>query len=787
MGKATDENAIIQSDASLPPRLLILPVTSKPLFPGVFAPMAVKDKEVIREIETILEIDGMVGIVLSKEEIDNDGFEPDDLFRIGTAAKIVKRMRVSDDGVHVFMAAIKRFRWIKSLSQQRPFYAAVEYIDDVSRKADERQIRALMRALISEMRRVMEDNPLFNEELKLNMINIDHPGKISDFIASVLNIERGVQQQLLETANVRARMERVLVCIKQEQELLRIQRKIQKEINEKIEKSQREYFLREELKEIKKELGMPSDSKESEFVRLKKQAATLPLPTEARERVDSELEKFQLIDKNSPEFHLTFNYLETILSLPWKEEQMTKINLERAARTLNRDHYKLDDVKERILEFMAVTKLNKGHRGSIICLLGPPGVGKTSLGRSIARALNRKFYRFSVGGMRDEAEIKGHRRTYIGAMPGKIIQGLRVTKENNPVFMIDEIDKLTASYMGDPSSALLEVLDPEQNKEFRDHYLDLPFDLSRILFVTTANSLDTIPSALLDRMEVITLAGYITEEKLQIARRYLIPRSLKRNGITGVKVMYARQALIDIANKWAREAGVRNYEKALDKIHRKLAYRITKEEAAPPFKIESEKLSEFLGMPLFRHEEYRRPDRPGMVVGLAWTPMGGAVLTVEAIARGDEKRGVTLTGQLGEVMQESAQIASSYAQQFATRELNKSKFFETNHIHIHIPAGATRKDGPSAGITMAAALISLVRNKKIAAGFAMTGELSLVGDVLPIGGLKEKVIAAKRNKLKQIIIPAENRRDLEEIPDNVKRGINFHPVEQMNEVAQLLW
>lgn len=783
---STDGTAIIQSDASLPPRLLILPVTSKPLFPGVFAPMMVKDKNVIRAINKTMELDGMVGLVLTKEEIEGSDFDPDDLFRVGTAAKIVKRVRLATDSTHIFLAAIKRFRWVKALNKGRPFHAAVEYIEDVFNKADERQVNALMRAIISEMRHVMEDNPLFNEELKLNMINIDHPGRISDFIASVLSIDRGVQQELLETDAVQERMERVLICIKQEQELLRIQRKIQKEINEKIEKTQREYFLREELKEIKKELGMPSSAKESEYLRFKKQMEKLQLSTEAKERVESELEKFQLIDKHSPEFQVTFNYLETILSLPWNDVEVKDINLQKASRILNRDHYKLDDVKERILEFLAVTKLNKGYRGSIICLLGPPGVGKTSLGKSIARAMHKKFYRFSVGGMRDEAEIKGHRRTYIGAMPGKIIQGLRAVKENSPVFMIDEIDKLASSYMGDPSSALLEVLDPEQNREFRDHYLDLPFDISRILFVTTANSLDTIPSALIDRMEIIKLSGYITSEKIQIARKYLIPRSLERNGIKGMAVKYTVQALETIANGWAREAGMRNYEKALDKIHRKMAYKIARDEPPSSFSVGAEDLPAFLGTPVFLHEEYRKPDRAGMVVGLAWTPLGGAVLTVEAVAY-KGKSGMTLTGQLGDVMQESAKIATTYARQFTERESGPTKFFEKHQIHIHIPAGATRKDGPSAGITMASALISLIKGKRIKARLAMTGELSLVGDVLPIGGLKEKVIAAKRNKLKHIIIPAENKKDLDEIPSNVVRGLTFHPVKSMSEVVELLW
>lgn len=784
-----EETAIIQSDVTLPPKLLILPINSKPLFPGVFTPLVIRDKNVIHAIEKVLKLDGMVGLILTTHE-DEDGnggeFEVDDLYAVGTAAKIVKRMRLSDDGIHIFLAALKRFRLAKMLNKSYPYFAAVEYLNDVILKHEKQDVNALMRALISEMKKIMEDNPLFNEELKLNMVNIDHPGKMTDFIASVLNIDRDVQQKLLQTTAVRERMEQVLICIKQEQELLRIQRKIQREINEKIEKSQREYFLREELKEIKKELGMPSDAKDSEYLRLKKKGETLDFTPEARERFEQELEKFQLIDKSSPEFQLTYNYLETIVSLPWNTKDFKNIDLKKSLRILNADHYKLDDVKERIIEFLAVAHLNRSFRGSIICLMGPPGVGKTSLGKSIARSLHKKFFRFSVGGMRDEAEIKGHRRTYIGAMPGKIIQGLRATKENDPVFMIDEIDKLGNSYLGDPASALLEVLDSEQNKEFRDHYLDLPFDISRILFVTTANSLDTVHPALLDRMEVIKLSGYITNEKIQIAKKFLIPRSLQRSGFAKDAVSYSKEALIAIANDWAREAGVRNYEKALDKIHRKLARTFALQEGKPPFTIEAEQLREYLGNPIFRQEEYRPPEQAGMVVGLAWTPLGGAVLTIEAVAHSG-KKGIILTGQMGDVMQESAKIALTFAQQYTINTLPNSAFFEQNQVHIHIPAGATRKDGPSAGITMATALISLAKEKRILKNFAMTGELSLIGNVLPIGGLKEKTIAAKRNNIKNIIFPAANQSDLDDIPKHVKRGIHFHPVQRMGDVLDIIF
>ncbi len=490
------------------------------------------------------------------------------------------------------------------------------------------------------------------------------------------------------------------------------------------------------------------------------------------------------MDPNSAESSVTRNYLETLTSLPWKDSKKNIYNLTSAKRILNKDHYGLEDVKERIIEYLAVRKLKKDTKGSIICLVGPPGVGKTSVGRSIARALNKKFFRFSVGGMRDEAEIKGHRRTYVGAMPGKIIQGLNITKVNDPVFMIDEIDKMGISYQGDPSSALLEVLDPEQNHGFRDHFLDIPFDLSKVLFIVTANTLDTIPRPLLDRMEVIRLSGYISQEKIAIAKQYLVPKSLEKNGLTKQQVKFSKKALLRIANEYAREAGVRDYEKAVNKIFRKVAKQLVSKEIEFPVTITEKALETYLGKPIFREDEIKRAERPGMAVGLAWTNFGGDTLLIEAIQI-PGKGILKLTGQMGEVMQESAGIAYSYVRHIAKSYGVDPAFFEKNTVHLHIPEGATPKDGPSAGITMAITLMSLCMNKQIRKHLAMTGELSLTGKVLPIGGLKEKVIAARRNKIKTIIIPHQNKRDLEEIPEHIKKGITFHSVSRLEEVLKL--
>ena len=791
-----EHRQIIPAETVLPPKLNILPLHNSPMFPGVFTPMMIpegRDERVVREA---LNGDGCVGLVMLRdghredpESAANGSLHAADLHTVGTAAKIVRKINLPDGGINIFLSTLKRFRIAKVLASKAPLSVAVEYLDNSNMESLE--VRALTRALITEMKQVSENNPLFSEEMRLNMVNIDDPGKIADFVASILNIEGSEKQTVLETLDVRERMERVLVFIKKEQELLRIQKRIQDQLNDKIENSQREYFLKEQLKAIKAELGMPVDAKSSEHQRLVEIFERLELRGEARERVADEMDKFALMDPSSAEFVVTRNYLETIAALPWNEPEHKLVDLGRAQRRLERDHYGLEDVKERILEYLAVGRLtaaagNGVWRGSIICLVGPPGVGKTSIGKSIAAALGREFFRFSVGGMRDEAEIKGHRRTYVGAMPGKIIQGLKIVKVRDAVFMIDEIDKLGASFQGDPSSALLEVLDGEQNHAFRDHYLDLPFDISSVMFIATANTVDTIPAPLLDRMEVLRLSGYVDQEKVNIARRYLIPKSLQRAGMDRKQVTYQASTLRAIGNGWAREAGVRNFEKALDRIHRKVARKMMMKELDLPIKITPERLEEFLGKPIFGDEQRNRITAPGMVMGLAWTALGGAVLMVEAVANAG-RGGITLTGKMGEVMQESANIAYSFVRLAASRHGVRGDYFDHHRIHLHIPAGATPKDGPSAGITMACALLSLVTGKRVRRSLAMTGELSLVGKVLPVGGLKEKVIAARRNKVREIVFPRGNARDLEEIADNIKRGIVFTPVDSMDDVVERLF
>ena len=777
--------AIVPADQVLPARLTIIPLMGRPIFPGIFTPIMITQQRDIEIVEEAMAGDSMIGLVLLKEE-DIEDPTAEDLFEVGTVARIVRKINLPDGGLNIFISTLKRFRIQKALQPEHPIVAAAEYLEDDFESVDEDEMKALTRSLIQETKQISENNPLFSEEMRLNMVNIDNPGKIADFISSILNMGRREQQTILETLDVRGRIEKVLVHIKKEQELMRIQKRIQEQINEKIEKSQREYFLKEQLKAIKEELGMPADAKQSEYQRFKEAIDKLPLPEKVREPVEQELEKFNLTEPSSSEFQVTRNYLDTIVNLPWGDPPQEEIDMGTTQEVLDADHYGLEDVKNRITEFLAVRKLKQDFKGSILCLVGPPGVGKTSVGKSIARALGKEFFRFSVGGMRDEAEIKGHRRTYVGAMPGKIIQGLKNVKTRNPVFMIDEIDKLGVSYQGDPASALLEVLDPEQNVEFRDNYLDLPFDISTVLFITTANTMDTIPAPLLDRMEVLRLSGYIDEEKIAIARKYLIPKSIERAGLKKKNVRYTKKALGEIANGYAREAGVRNFEKSLDKIHRKLARKLVLEEAVPPFKIEPEGLEDLLGKPFFREDVRKKISRPGMAMGLAWTPVGGDTLVVEAVSN-PGKATFKLTGQLGEVMQESASIAYTYIRHIAGQHHIDPEYFERNQIHVHVPTGATPKDGPSAGITMAAALLSLVTGKTVKSTLAMTGELSLVGTVLPIGGLKEKVIAARRNNIKEIIIPAENQKDLAEIPDHVRKGITFHPVETMDEVIERLW
>lgn len=800
--KTYSSGSIVTVDQVLPVKLPLIALNGHPIFPGIFTPLMISNLDDVRTIDDAFSNGGFLGLVLTKTETENAAVS--DMYDVGTAARIIKKINLPDGGVNIFVSTVKRFKIRRTLSSRNPAVAAVQYLDD--EESDTFETKALTRALISEMKEISDNNPLFSEEMRLNMVNIDNPGKIADFVASILNVEKTDQQKVLEELNVRARLEQVLVFIKKEQELLRVQRKIQNELNEKVEKNQREYFLREEMKSIQDELGIGADGEGNDYTKFKEKIESFHFEGEVKEEVESELEKFKLMDSSSAEYFVSRNYLDLICALPWNEETKENLDLAKAYRILEKDHYGLDDVKKRILEYLSVRKMKKDSKGSILILVGPPGVGKTSVGHSIAKAMNKPFYRFSVGGMRDEAEIKGHRRTYIGAMPGKILQGLKITKTKSPVFMIDEVDKMGASVQGDPASALLEVLDPEQNVNFRDSYLDLPFDVSNVFFILTANTLDSIPEPLLDRAEIIQLAGYIDQEKLEIARKYLIPKNLAKNGLAKGQVKYTKAALSRIAEEYAREAGVRNYEKCIDRIHRKIITEqlagipadikklddVVKIENAEPeslekktYIVDAKDLERYLGRPVFDESEIKKADVPGTCIGLAWTSMGGDTLLIEAISFPDNKGGLVLTGQMGDVMKESSQIAFNYVKQYAIEhKIKPQSWFEQNVIHLHIPEGATPKDGPSAGITMATTFMSLLTGRIVKPHVAMTGELDLTGSVMPIGGLREKTVAAKRNGIKTIFIPKANSRDLEEIPDIVKNGIKFIPVTKAIEVME---
>ncbi len=778
-----NSGSIIPTENMLPDRLLLIPLQSRPIFPGIFTPLMINAPEDVKVVEKAYEEGGFIGIVMLKNDTETP--TASDMYKVGTAARILKKVNLPDGGINIFISTVKRFKIRKVLHSSAPVAVAVEYLEE--EEADTFEVKALTRALLSEMKEVSENNPLFSEEMRLNMVNIDNPGKIADFIASILNVDKVEQQKILETLNVRARMEQVLIFIKKEQELLRVQKKIQRELNDRVEKNQREYFLREEMKSIQEELGETIGGDATDYQKFKKAIEALKLTGEVLEAANNELEKLRMMEPGSSEYMVTRNYLDLICNLPWDTEGSSKMDdfsLAEAQKVLERDHFGLDDVKKRIVEYLAVRKMKNDSKGSILLLVGPPGVGKTSVGRSIATAMKKPFFRFSVGGMRDEAEIKGHRRTYIGAMPGKIIQGLKITKSASPVFMIDEVDKMGSSHNGDPASALLEVLDPEQNVSFRDDYLDLPFDVSNVFFILTANTLDSIPSPLLDRAEIIQLSGYIDQEKFEIAKKYLIPKNLEKNGLKKGQVKYTKGALISIAEEYAREAGVRHFEKCLDKIHRKIVTEIVQGGVNGSYTIDSPDLAKYLGKPDFDESQIKTAKVPGTAIGLAWTSMGGDTLLLEAVSFAG-KGSLVLTGQMGDVMKESSQIAFNWARKYAIqKEIKDAKWFEDNIVHLHIPEGATPKDGPSAGITMATTFVSLLTGKKIKPHLAMTGELSLTGQVLPIGGLREKTVAAKRNKIKTIIIPKANERDLEEIPAYVKEGLKFIPVTDVMQVIE---
>ncbi|MFW6101371.1 MAG: endopeptidase La, partial [Bacteroidota bacterium] len=697
---------------------------------------------------------------------------------------------VQDNSLQVLVQGLQRFSHQKTVRKDPLLQWQVKYYSDPDEKPSE-ELKAYTLSIVSSVKELLKKNPVFQEQIKmvLNQISIEKPGMLMDLISAMLTADGEKLQDVLATYDLYKRGEKLLVLLKEEIERSQIQEEIQKQINEKVSKQQREFFLREQLKVIKRELGIEKDDKESEIQKFKDRMKNLKLTEEAAEVISSEIEKMQTLEPSSSEFQVTRAYLNTLTELPWGIYSQDRLDIQEARRILDRDHYGLKDVKNRILEFIS-TVIKKGkHTGTILCLVGPPGVGKTSVGRSIADSMNREFFRFSVGGMRDEAEIKGHRRTYIGAMPGKVIQSLKRTGTSNPVIMLDEIDKMGVSFQGDPASALLEVLDPEQNKDFLDHYLDVRYDLSNILFITTANQLDTVPRPLLDRMEVIKLPGYILQEKVQIAKKYLIPRQIKEHGLKKSEVNISDEALRRIIDEYAREAGVRSLEKNIAKIMRQVTLRQS-ETGQKRFSVTKNNLEKFLGNPVFTTEKLYSKKMPGVSLGLAWTSMGGTTMYVEASAVKSKEGGFKQTGQLGKVMQESSEIAYSYVRSLLCEQKGNdglANYFKDNFIHLHVPAGATPKDGPSAGITMALALYSLATDKPVKQDLAMTGELTLTGKVLPIGGIREKTIAARRVGVYNLIFPKDNQKDFDELPDYLKEGITPHFVDYFSDVLKVAY
>jgi ATP-dependent Lon protease len=677
-----------------------------------------------------------------------------------------------------------RFKVVEWISGKAPYFARVEYLPETQHDTESEEIKAYALAILGSVKELLPLNPLYSEELKffLNRFSPNQPALLADLAASLTTAPKEALQEVLESFDLRKRMQKVLVLVKKELEVARLQNQIQEKVEEKMTEQQREFFLREQLRTIQKELGIAKDDRTADLDLFQGRIKKLTLSAQASKKIAEELGKLAVLEHGSPEYMVTRNYLDWLTNLPWGRFTKDKLDLNRARKILDQDHDGLDDVKERIIEFLAVGAMKGEVAGSIILLVGPPGVGKTSIGRSVARALGRKFYRFSVGGMRDEAEIKGHRRTYVGAMPGKFIQAIKEAESQNPVIMLDEVDKIGASYHGDPASALLEVLDPEQNVEFLDHYLDARFDLSKTLFICTANQLDSIPPALLDRMEIIRLSGYLTEEKMAIARHHLWPRQLKKAGLKRGQITLAVSALRKLIEGYAREAGVRQLEMNLGKIVRKGVVKLLRKEGSH-IQVNAGDLEGYLEQPVFQPEKVQAG--VGIVTGLAWTAMGGATLTIEAARVNTLNRGFKLTGQLGDVMKESAEIAYSYISSHLKTYKGDPQFFDAAFVHLHVPEGATPKDGPSAGVTMATALLSLARDEKIARPLAMTGELTLTGQVLPVGGIREKCIAAKRIQVTELILPEDNRRDFERLPDYVKAGLTVHFARHYREVAKI--
>ena len=789
IGEAIPEDkSLVVSEDVFPESLIIVPLYDRPLFPKMLLPVIISDEKLEKVLlEELKESLRYVGLVYSFEQDKNSPAEgapnPKNLAQIGAVGRIVQASKHGNDPMHIIVQVMERFE-IKEIDADDPVLKAkVEYLQDTGGQKTEYELKAFSVSIINLIKELVQLNPLFKEELGLLMgrINLKDPATLADFAASMTTASGKELQEILETRNIKTRIEKALNLLRHELEVAKLQFKISQRVEDRMSQQQREFFLREQLKEIKKELGITKEGSESETEKYEARIKKLNLTEEAKERINEEMEKLRLIEPASPEYNVTRTYLDWLTILPWGIYSKDYFNIQRAARILNRDHYGLNDVKDRILELISVGIINGDLAGSIVLLVGPPGTGKTSVGQSIAKALGRKFYRFSLGGMRDEAEIKGHRRTYIGALPGKFINAIKTSKTANPVIMLDEIDKIGASFQGDPASALLEVLDPEQNKDFLDHYLDVRFDLSKVLFICTANQTETIPPALLDRMEVIRLSGYIIEEKLEIARKHLLPKQLKTHGLKKSQFSLPKVVLREIIDGYAREAGVRGLENNLKKLLRKSARKIVEEES-DCVKISKHDLPEMLGRKTFAEETRYKKPKIGVITGLAYTSVGGATLFIEASCVEAKNPGFKQTGQLGDVMVESTEIAYTYIRSIGSKDKKIQKFFTENFVHLHVPAGATPKDGPSAGITMACALYSLVTQEPVIANLAMTGELTLTGLVMPVGGIKEKTIAARRAGITQLIFPAENQKDFDDLDESIKGGIKPYFVKNFSDV-----
>ncbi len=771
----------IPEGASIQETLPILPIKGGVIFPNLATGLAISNPALTKLVDEALAGHKMVCIVTQKNpEIENPA--PEDLYSVGVVSLILKMRRYPDETLRIFIQGIQRAK-IEKFVQKTPYLTAkIKLVKSKVRK--DNATRALMRNVGTSFQKLVSMVPYLSEELMSVVLNIHEPDKLTDFVSSYVNFDVAEKQELLETFSPKERLKRLDTLLGKEIGILELGVKIRDRVKGEVDKSQREYFLREQLKAIKKELG-EKDERTAEIDNLRKEIEAKNMPEQAKKTALKELDRLSLMPSAAAEYTVLRTYIDWLINLPWEEATKDNLDIKRARRILDEDHYDLEKVKERILEYLAVRKLKPDSKGPILCFVGPPGVGKTSLGKSIARALGRKFVRLSLGGVHDEAEIRGHRRTYVGALPGRILQNIRTAGFNNPVFMLDEIDKVGADFRGDPSSALLEVLDPEQNNSFSDHYIEVPFDLSRVMFIATANVIQTIAPALRDRMEVIELHGYIDEEKLEIAKRYLVKRQLEQAGLKSSDIKFTDDAIYKIISAYTREAGVRNLEREIGSVVRKIARRHA-EGRKRKVVINAKDVSRFLGHAKFYSELAARQGTIGVSTGLAWTPVGGEILFIEAAVMPGSK-GLILTGSLGDVMKESAQAALSFLRSHVSEMKLSNIDISNSDLHIHIPSGGIPKDGPSAGLALTAALYSLFSGKVLDPHLAMTGEITLTGRVIPVGGIKEKVLGAKRAGITTILLPAENEKDLAEIPEHVRKGLEFHTVKTIKQAMKFLF